>query len=446
MLVPATMWKLYNTLTALLLAGIASLLSFNAMFNILDHEGRCTTQHLTYMCGLYADGKVQGPLCEAMCSKQLTVHSCLSNRPEKHVLHVSWEQRGPWDTSRDQPDVILKFVSSWYETVNQPQPLPDTNLNHSFLIERQAHYICMENFQSDGSCHSFGLRTVLYADGDSDGKVSQSEFSNMYSLLMQQEFFTLLALNSSESTLDMFGYCGGFYAVQKIEHTCDKIFGRNDHILDVLPPIFTDNINEMLVPMLNKYSEYSAEYLYRNFQQVRIPDWQERVDFITQGFRVLYDFGSQYGTTVRCCDSHLGNYGITDSGRVKYIDMDAVLSTKAASLLLNNTQCETDEDCEIPDYDDCSSKCDTNLGRCRDVMKQNDLHNFCTVTLPHVLLEESVVQDLAVDKKLVKELWQLVVECRRLPLYTTVEDYREKSIQYVWNKFDRIVRDFESVQ
>ncbi|XP_078616908.1 divergent protein kinase domain 1A-like [Branchiostoma floridae x Branchiostoma japonicum] len=439
------MRKRYSRLTALLFAGFAVLV-WILLFNMLDHEGGCTTQHLTYMCGLYADGKVQGPLCDAMCSEQLTVHSCLSNRPEKQVLHVSWEQRGPWDTSHDHPEVILKFVRTWYETFNQPQPLSDTNLDYSYLIERQAHHMCMEHFQSDESCHRFGQRTVLNADGDYDGEVSQSEFSNMVSLLMQQEFFMLLALNDSKSTLDMLGYCGGFYAVQKIKYTSDEIFSRQDPILDVLPPIFPDDINEMLVPMLGQLSDHSAEYLYRNFQQVRVPDWQERVDFITKCFRILYDFSSQYGTMVRCCDSHLGNYGITDSGRVKYIDMDAVMSTKAALLLLSNTQCETDEDCEIGQFDDCSSKCDTNLGRCQDVMKQNDLHNFCTQTLSPVLLEEPVVLDLALDEKLVETLTQLVLECRRLPLYTTVEDYREKSIQYVWNKFDRILRDFEAVQ
>ncbi|XP_078697278.1 divergent protein kinase domain 1B-like [Branchiostoma floridae x Branchiostoma belcheri] len=422
--------------------------------NIMDQEGKCTTQHLTYMCGLHAEGKVQGPLCDAMCSERLTIHRCLSMRPEKHVLHASLEPGGPWDMLHDQADeFVLKFSSRiWYIyrywMIQQPKP-SDPQLNYSYLIQQQAYEICMKEFENSKSCHRFGQRTRLYADGDSDGKISQSEESNMFSLLMQREFFMLLALNDSKSTLDLYGYCGGFYAVQKVQSTASQVFESDDYVLDVLPDIFLDNVNDILVPlgkMLGQYGDEAAKYLHRNFVQVRFPEWKERVDFIQQCFGILYDLSSQFGVTVRCCDSHLGNYGITDSGRVVYLDMDNVMSTNAVSMYLSNQECQTDEDCNVGSFDDCSSKCNKDMGQCRNITKQDDLHNFCISTLSPTLVAKTVVLELGVDKKLVKQLSSLVRECEKLPLFTTVKDFREKGILYIWNKFERILRDETSVQ
>ncbi|XP_066296828.1 divergent protein kinase domain 1B-like [Branchiostoma lanceolatum] len=402
-----------------------------------------STLHTCVVCMLTGKCRDRCVTPSAPNSSPSTAASASDPRNKSSTCPGSTGDRG----SHDQAEVILKFSSpSWYEMVAQSHHLEDTYLNYSYLIEKQARDICMKEFVSNESCHNFGQRTVLYADGDSDGEVSQSEFSNMFSLLMQREFFMLLALNDSESTLDILGYCGGFYAVQKIKYPSSEVFGSDDHILDVLPTFVLDDISEILAPALGQYGEHAAKYLDHNFRQVRVPGWQERVDFINQTFGILYDFSSQYGTAVRCCDSHLGNYGISDTGRVKYIDMDAVMSTNAALLDLSYRQCQTDEDCGIEHYEDCSSTCDEERGRCRDVMKQDDLHNFCTSTMSPVLLDRTVVSDLGVDKKLFKQVTQLVRECEGLPLFTTVEEFREKGILYVWNKFNRILRAYKTVQ
>lgn len=152
-------------------------------------------------------------------------------------------------------------------------------------------------------------------------------------------------------------------------------FTRDPYILQSYLPLISQDEYAMLgfyqdlkhIPKLHGYcgQAYALEKLtpYNEFfPAIRHKlDWQNTVKIALSFLDMIEELERANGGPLHHCDVQEGNFGITDSFKVKMIDVDMILTKNKADLFLPQPNCTKDSDC---DFFDCVSMCDVKRKKC----------------------------------------------------------------------------------
>ena len=80
---------------------------------------------------------------------------------------------------------------------------------------------------------------------------------------------------------------------------------------------------------------------------------------------------SAWPEVLHLCDVKMAHFGWTADGKVKFVDVDSVMTDTLLQNTVGNTpHCESDEDCT---FFDCVAECDLIAGKCRTQRKNTNL-------------------------------------------------------------------------
>ncbi|XP_028391665.1 divergent protein kinase domain 1C-like isoform X2 [Dendronephthya gigantea] len=234
----------------------------------------------------------------------------------------SWEEVFPDSTSLALPELQKRFISAVYDHVvleliqfnkNNTKPTLPTLSQNTLLAK-------------------------LYFNA-SPTSLSQTEMQSLWMLLRQDEYFLMQLLKDFKHMPKIYGTCGKFYALEKVQ---------------------------MLIDFVG-VGLFSAAVTWR----VRVRLALELMDFIQE-----LDSKKSYGFTWQHCDIQASNFGVNNAGRIKAIDVDLVYSGEKIIELLGQQlgNCSSDKDCE---FFDCASLCDIKRQKCTSVRISNNLQVIC---------------------------------------------------------------------
>ena len=333
-------------------------------------------------CSGFDAGSVTGPLCRDLChTEELKIERCRSSVPDKKVYDGIWKEK----------PVILKQAQHWFDQLNEVS-LPDEDIQT--LVVDTVESIVKRQFGRCASCKSVVAKFLHHADANNDGSVTRVEARNFLALVLNQEAFMVTLLNGSRHSVEFYGYCGGMYAVERVPANAEAIFGTSTVLQDYMFPDVLDQLDELLRALYNKLLKFSlfdtlgisnafnfitfnaVSIIYRHFYQVRVPTIQERLKFASLLLEALQTLSENPYGALQSCDSHIGNYGLTNDSVIKLIDYDHVFGQSYLSKTLGTTKCE--DECRVGSYAECVSVCNESTGYCSSDLYAQDLHNTCS--------------------------------------------------------------------
>lgn len=311
---------------------------------------------------------------------------CLSTNPEKIVYQAIWKGK----------EIILKY-DTHTKMLNSYsyEHLKDEN-DYINEIEAAVNMLFGESENST----TLANKLVETADVNYDGQLSFTETKMMLQLLRTTEPSMLLVLNGSKVALDFYGFCGRLYAVEKLAVVGDTVYGMEMSWEDfsILPNIFEpiENYIKQIIRYIFS-SINSFDFIYNNteplilklktlvsktFFMSRIPSIEERFSFVLNMLDVIFEISNSSSSLVQGCDTHLGNFGMTDKKELKFLDYDLVYPLHYLKQLLSSKSCSHNDDCKIGDFDDCTSDCNQTTGFCSDVLNFDMLQVMCVKAFP----------------------------------------------------------------
>ena len=144
--------------------------------------------------------------------------------------------------------------------------------------------------------------------------------ASFLSLAENDEYAMLGTFQELQHLPKLYGYCGQAYVMEK------------------------------LVP----YSYYFPALVHKL-------DWKTTVKLALSFLDMVAELETAKGGPLQHCDVQEGNFGITDEGKIKLIDIDLVLTKGKANTFLSQPNCSSNSDC---DFFDCISMCDVKKGKC----------------------------------------------------------------------------------
>lgn len=160
-------------------------------------------------------------------------------------------------------------------------------------------------------------------------KLSFADMSSLWLLIQRDEFIKLQLLQDMEHIPRVFGFCGKFYAVEKVE-TLEEF-----------------SLSPFKKPM----------------------PWKKRLKTALDFLELSQEFSNTTLGKLHHCDIQPGNFGITKSARVVAIDIDSVFSTQQMEDFLEQPTCASNKQC---DFFDCMSACNVTEHQCsRNILTNN---------------------------------------------------------------------------
>lgn len=384
-------------------------------------------------CRLFDEGEVTGPLCNDLChTKLLQVQQCLTSVPEKKVFSGSWNGRG----------VVLKQAQQWFE---QMEGIDIPRANTEKVLMELLEDIIERHFGHCANCTKIVRKFLQHANANSDARISQVEAKNFLALIFHQEPFMVALLNGSKHSVDFFGYCGAIYVVEKVPVNAELIFESSVVLHDYIFPEAFDQLDELLRSLssvvldfhflrnsgisraLNFIALNVASIIYRNIYQVRVPSYKERLSFAKSLLEALQTLSeSPYGA-VQSCDSHIGNFGLTNDSVVKVLDYDQLFAQEYLRIKLGNTKCESD--CVVGGHQECASVCDKTTGYCYSDLVSQDLQNSCS-SLLRTIFDRTVYQELVNPEDAgaqcqLNVIRKIINYCREIPVVSSTTESRK---------------------
>lgn len=297
------------------------------------------------------------------------------------------------------------------------------------------------------NCPNYGTlvkKLINMADADGDGIVSPREAIKFGSLLSTRETFMLAARNgSSNSAIYFYGYCGGFYIVERIYMANLQLIDATQtftdfwvlpNFVEVLESYFKDFLTHMRHSFQTFLRFHELVYIwYKKLREERVPTFEQRVEFAIGMIELVYDFVSfDYGE-IFSCDLHLDNVGFSDLSNfsmVKLTDLDEVFAATKIFQEVQEKRCDSDMDCvdiynsEIPHHEECSSFCQDN-GFCSKRMKKDNLAYLCENLFADIFFNRvtSAISDEKLPEKITWLLIEILSECKNPFLYHNVEQH-----------------------
>lgn len=334
-------------------------------------------------CNQYEQNIIAGPLCHDLCqTKTLTFDTCMSIQPDKAICKGTWKDN----------KVILKIR-------NGMEPFSISHLQANEEGKNLISDTVKMLFGECENCSDLTDKLGRTADVNNDGQLSPAEIITMVTLLQTPEPSMLLIVNDSKYLPKMYGYCGKLYAVEKLPVIADSVFGYSWNLLDLalLPSVLEPFENmlkqngEIIYKSLTTFKVFKQwiapfiedfkYFVYQKILRVRIPSLEERFNFFLSLMdTVLALSRTPYGR-FQSCDSHLGNFGLSESSDVKIVDGDELLPIHYLQHILSSKKCRHDRDCSVGDFYECSSKCNQSTGFCTEELEKRNLQNICPDSL-----------------------------------------------------------------
>ena len=161
------------------------------------------------------------------------------------------------------------------------------------------------------------------------GKLTWADMSSLWLLIQRDEFIKLQLLQSMKHIPQVYGFCGRFYAVEKVQ---------------------------------------ALEEL--TFTPFRKPmPWKKRLKIALDFLSLEKEFSNTSLGKLHHCDIQPGNFGITKDMRVVALDIDTVFPTRQMKDFLEQPTCESNKQC---DFFDCVSSCNQTIHQCsRNILTNN---------------------------------------------------------------------------
>lgn len=157
-----------------------------------------------------------------------------------------------------------------------------------------------------------------------------AQMSSIWLMLGSEEFIRLQILQSLQHVPKAYGFCGKFYAVEKVvslEEVGVRTFGKP------LP-------------------------------------WETRVQVALELLHLIKELSSTPLGELHHCDIQPANFGLTHATRAVGLDLDLVLPTNQLKDFVEQPACRADSDC---DFFDCVSACNKTSGFCSRTLLTNNL-------------------------------------------------------------------------
>eukprot|EP00092_Neocalanus_flemingeri_P011300 GFUD01012179.1.p1 GENE.GFUD01012179.1~~GFUD01012179.1.p1 ORF type:complete len:373 (+),score=96.41 GFUD01012179.1:265-1383(+) len=162
-----------------------------------------------------------------------------------------------------------------------------------------------------------------------------NSMKNIWTLIMDNEYVFTRIFKQYDVFPELFGSCGGAYIVEKLR------------------------------PLDMPY------YLHR----VSFQGWVERVRLGLAILDLVEELESMFDYPVHLCDVKSEHFGLSDHGRVKFLDVDNVyLKPIVDKTVGDGTDCEKHSDCDLFD---CRGRCDLVSQKCAGEVVNNNLQVVC---------------------------------------------------------------------
>ena len=162
------------------------------------------------------------------------------------------------------------------------------------------------------------------------GKLSWADMSSLWLLIQRDEFIKLQLLKDMKHIPRVYGFCGAFYAVEKVETL--------------------------------------EEFSFTPFKKPMA--WKKRLNTALDFLDLSQEFTKTPLGKLHHCDIQPGNFGIAKDKRVVALDIDTVFPTKQMEDFLEQPTCESNKQC---DFFDCMSACNTTEHQCSRKILTNNL-------------------------------------------------------------------------
>jgi hypothetical protein len=163
--------------------------------------------------------------------------------------------------------------------------------------------------------------------------ISFADMRSLWELLQQEEFIKLQLLQDMKHVPRVYGFCGVFYAVEKVKSLEDYI-----------------NIFKRPKP------------------------WSKRVHVALELLDLVREFKKTSLGKLDHCDVQPGNFGVSENGTVVALDIDTVFTAPQMKVYMAQGNCSRNIDCT---FFDCMSICDKRSKLCTSRVISNNLQNVC---------------------------------------------------------------------
>ena len=191
----------------------------------------------------------------------------------------------------------------------------------------------------------------------------ESSMKNVWTLALDPEYVLSRLFKHYDVFPELYGSCGGLYMVEEV---CNL-----SHIILSLPTTY-DALKDkvyLIVPQVRPLP--SASFL----QPLSFPAWAERVRIALAMLDLVEELDTMFTSPLHLCDVKAEHFGLSDNGRVKYLDLDSVqLRPLADRTVGDSTECREHSDC---DFFDCRGRCDLLTHRCAGGVVNNNLQLVC---------------------------------------------------------------------
>lgn len=161
------------------------------------------------------------------------------------------------------------------------------------------------------------------------GKLSWADMASLWLLIQRDEFIKLQLLQDMKHIPRVYGFCGRFYAVEKVETL--------------------------------------EEFSFTPFKKPM--PWKKRLKIALNFLELAQEFSNTSLGKLHHCDIQPGNFGFTKDMRVVALDIDTVFPTKQMKDFLEQPTCESNKQC---DFFDCVSACNQTMHQCsRNILTNN---------------------------------------------------------------------------
>ena len=110
-------------------------------------------------------------------------------------------------------------------------------------------------------------------------------------------------------------------------------------------------------------------------QPLSFKAWVERVKVALAMLDLVEELDTMFTSPLHLCDVKAEHFGLSDNGRVKFLDLDSVqLRPLADRTVGDSTECRQHSDC---DFFDCRGRCDALTHRCAGGVVNNNLQLVC---------------------------------------------------------------------
>lgn len=156
-----------------------------------------------------------------------------------------------------------------------------------------------------------------------------------------------------------------WHLIQDNEYVLTKIYSK----LDVFPTLVGTCGSIYVVEELEPLA------LPGYFDSLKFSDWAKRVSVALATLDLLDEFESILDHPVHLCDVKPDHFGISDVGRIKFLDLDSVyLKPMLDRMMTQNVSCTKHSEC---DFFDCRGQCDLIEGICINGVVNNNLQVVC---------------------------------------------------------------------